>query len=204
MDERKLNYFNESLAFLGLTELDVIEAWKKSGQILVEPDRIIHTSVVDVTKANISKIKPGMIWYDDDTCSWIKQSDKKIKAVIELVNDNAVFGDLTVSELQELREQKMSWQAMWEYIENFSYPFKWNERLSVNHSNDLYGTYDIYNEVRKTFKFLGKECRAGRYWLSGSYSRNEKWYIDFDNGDKDYADVNECFAVRPVIKLELR
>ena len=48
-------------------------------------------------KIDITQVGVGMFWYEDDTFSFDRTTDKKIKAIVELVENNVIYGDLTAS-----------------------------------------------------------------------------------------------------------
>ena len=69
------------------------------------------------TNIDIKQVKKGMFWYEDDTFSFERVPDKKIKAIVELAKDGVVYGDLTASELSENHEQFTDWFRAKKYIE---------------------------------------------------------------------------------------
>ena len=59
---------------------------------------------METKESKLSKIKLGMIWYEDDSFSFERIANKRIKAVVELINDGFIYGDLTVSEIININE----------------------------------------------------------------------------------------------------
>ena len=109
-------------------------------------DEEVSSGCISLTKSNLSKIQVGMLWYEDDTFSIERVTDKKIKAVVELIEDGIVYGDLTASELFEIQEQELGWYEAEKYFKNFSYPCKENEKIVwyfVEQLEEVYGSYDI-------------------------------------------------------------
>ena len=85
--------------------------------------------IIKFSQKNIPKIKAGMFWYYDDTFSVDLLDDKKVKAVVELVDPilGVVYGDILIP------DKKMKWAKAEKYIEFF---------------NEYTRTYDYW--VRKT------------------------------------------------------
>ena len=73
-------------------------------------------NIIKFSQKNIPKIQAGMFWYDDDTFSADLLADKKVKAVVELVDAGlgVVYGDLLVP------DKKMKWAKAEKYIEFFN------------------------------------------------------------------------------------
>ena len=59
-------------------------------------------------KIDITQVGVGMFWYEDDTFSFDRTTDKKIKAIVELVENNVIYGDLTASELFDIPEKELT------------------------------------------------------------------------------------------------
>ena len=73
-------------------------------------------NIIKFSQKNIPKIKAGMFWYDDDTFSADLIADKKVKAVVELVDTSlgVVYGDILIP------DKKMKWAKAEKYIEFFN------------------------------------------------------------------------------------
>ena len=72
--------------------------------------------IIKFSQKNIPKIKAGMFWYYDDTFSVDLLDDKKVKAVVELVDPilGVVYGDILIP------DKKMKWAKAEKYIEFFN------------------------------------------------------------------------------------
>ena len=72
--------------------------------------------IIKFSQKNIPKIKAGMFWYYDETFSVDLLDDKKIKAVVELVDPilGVVYGDILIP------DKKMKWAKAEKYIEFFN------------------------------------------------------------------------------------
>lgn len=73
-------------------------------------------NIIKFSQKNISKIKSGMFWYNDDTFSVELLDSKTVKAVVELVDTDLgiVYGDIFIP------DKKMKWLEVKEYIKFFN------------------------------------------------------------------------------------
>ena len=90
---------NNLIIKLGLSHQDLINAWDLSD-----------------SQIDISQVKVGMIWYEDDTFSFEKITGKKIKAIVELVHRGVIYGDLTASDILDVKEQQLTWYNAQNYV----------------------------------------------------------------------------------------
>ena len=61
---------------------------------------------------NLSRIIPGMIWYEDDTVSEELIEDKIVKSVVLFIKEGVVYGDTFV-------DTESSWHGSYKLIEKF-------------------------------------------------------------------------------------
>ena len=118
--KKKLAQVDELVLKLGLTRDEVIDFFSKL-PLVKEPKK-------SRPKIDITQVKVGMIWYEDDTFSF-DILPKKIKAVVELVKGGIIYGDLTASELFAIPERPMSWFSAKQFFDKFSYLCKDNEKI---------------------------------------------------------------------------
>ena len=117
--DSKLIKLEEAITDLGLTGKEVINH--------------LNAKMRRIHKEDISMIKPGMYWLEDDTFSREKIAGIKVKAVVELVTSNGVIcGDLTASEIFNINETK-KWFL--EKISNINKPFARLTKNSRQNSN---------------------------------------------------------------------
>ena len=69
-------------------------------------------------KIDITKVKSGMFWHEGNLFSFERLPDKKIKAVVELVEDGIIYGDLTASELFDIPEKNNTFHKGFFNIKN--------------------------------------------------------------------------------------
>ena len=141
-------------------------------------------------------VKPGYYWYEDDTFSKKRIPDKKIKAIVELVEDGFIYGNLTISELLTIKEQQLTYDEAKRFFEGFSYPCKENEKIVW---------YDIHQLVKAIRKAPPKCYPSVRcYWsCSECISLQENAYI-FDCKYNDTFDTpkNNKHYIRPIIAMK--
>lgn len=209
-----------------LVDMDVLNAKKhrewQSAQTISQAKKSFeeqeNAKCIPLKKENLQNIRVGMLWYEDDTCSFERMFSKRIKAVIELIEDNAVFGDLTVSELQDIQEKVLNWDDAQKYINNFSYPCKENEKIVWYNFKQFKKLYKTYAFVRCTFSMLGKRDRMIRQWtsledckqmyivhdgnhLSFEYTAWYACYFNMHNGRAGFiAKRMNNYDVRPVLR----
>ena len=87
----------------------------------------------------------------------LKIKGKKIKAVVELVENGVIYGNLTVSQLCKVERVVLrSWYELKEWIENFKYPFKPNEYLAWYTREQLLKVWQNKALVQKRIKPDGR------------------------------------------------
>ena len=157
----------------------------------------------DIIKHLLSKyIKPGMFWYEDDTFSFDRIADKKIKAIVELVENGIVYGDLTASELFDFSEKDMGWYSTEKFFKEFSYPCKANEKIVWYNIDQLQNVYDNYIAVEKTFDKIHKPCRRKYYWTSTIVSKYAM-ILCFTDGTSSCHNKCSHFYFRPVLASKI-
>lgn len=199
--EQKLAKVDELVKNLGLTNYEVVDYFSKIPSVseVKEPQ----------SKIDICQVKPGMFWYEDDTFSFDRTTDKKIKAIVELVENGIIYGDLTASELFYIFERPMSWFSAKQFFDKFSYPCKDNEKIVWHNIDQLQSVYNNYNAVKEAFSKLNKMYRKSVYWSSTEYKSSVKdsntfaLDIDFNTGSRLVDHQYNCFYIRPVLALKV-
>lgn len=156
-------------------------------------------------EAEKKRVKPGCYWYEDDTFSKSRIPDKKIKAIVELVEGCFIYGDLTASELFSIDEQRLSYNDAKKFFEEFSYPCKENEKIvwyDIHQLHEIHKHYSMKIE-RVVMGISKKPRRRGQWSCSECLTLKENAFImDFHYEDSfDTPKVNEN-AVRPVIAMK--
>ena len=156
-------------------------------------------------KIDISEVRVGMIWYEDDTFSFKKRDGKKIKAIVELIDSDTIYGDISVSEIISVSELNLNWKGTKRYLENFYYPCKPHEEIVWYDIDQFKKIYQQYYFVKKTFKMLGKEYRRGFYWadLESPSCDDGAWCFNFRYGQPYMYRQYVMMPVRPVLALKV-
>lgn len=187
--ESKITQIEELITRLGVDREELIARWSNTVSLNTDID--------------ISQIQVGMFWYEDNSFSFQRMPNKRIKAIVELIEGNIVYGDLTASEIVSIKEQDKEWHEIKCYIEHFPYCCSKNEKIVQYSIVQLENVYKQYKKVRKSFKVLSKPYRKGYYWSSTSYDVTIGWGFIFDNGFKYECMKNIISHIRPVIALKI-
>ena len=160
---------------------------------------------METKESNFSKIKLGMIWYEDDTFSFEQIADKRIKAVVELIKDGFIYGDLTVSEIMDMKENQLNWETILMDIKFLSRDFNGIQSITWFDVDELAEVYNHYDVVRKTFAMLGKSPRNGIYWTISvsSGELNTGFLLDFTSGKIIEEHIEKRYGFRPVLKMKI-
>ena len=169
--KKKLAQVDELVKSLGLTREEVVDFFNKLPPVKETKKSWLAT--------DITQVKVGMIWYEDDTFSFDRITGKKIKAVVELVEKGIIYGDLTASELFDAREVSMPWMFVNEYIENYNYPCQKNEKIIWYNMRQLIDIGTNYYRVKNAFIKLGKRWRKSWYWTSTELPGAQAWVVAF-------------------------
>ena len=170
--EQKLAQIDELIKCLDIPREEVIKHLQLTS--------MTNVSAIEVlSKTNNPNIKPGMFWHEGNLFSFERLPDKKIKAVVELVENGVIYGDLTASELFDARESSMPWMFVNEYIENYNYPCQKNEKIIWYNMRQLIDIGINYYRVKNAFIKLGKSWRKSWYWTSTELSGAQAWVVAF-------------------------
>lgn len=156
-------------------------------------------------EAEKKRVKPGCYWYEDDTFSKSRIPDKKVKAIVELIEGDCIYGDLTASELFPIDEQRLSYNDAKKFFEEFYYPCKDNEKIVWYDIYQLGKIKEHYSmKIERVVMGMSKSPRRRGQWsCSECLTLEENAFImDFHYNDCfDTPKVNEN-AVRPVIAMK--
>ncbi len=176
--EKKLTLIDEMVASLGISREDILKHWKISS---TADASTTSSSEIDVLGASdFANIQPGMFWYEDDTFSFKKLDSKRIKAIVELVENTVIYGDLTASEIYRFREVLKPWYASIAYINNFPYKRNYNEKIVMYDRDQFWDILKEYKAVQKSFNLIGKPYRKDCYWTSEEFNCASSKIFGFD------------------------
>ena len=110
-----------------------------------------------VSQIDINKVKPGDYWYVDNTFSDEKVRGKKVKAIVELVENGVIYGNLTMSQLCRVESVVIrNWNELKEWIRNFKYPFGPKEYLAWYSDGQLAKVWKNQDLTRRKIKSDGQ------------------------------------------------
>lgn len=178
---------NNLIIKLGLSHQDLIDSWDLSD-----------------SQIDISQVKVGMIWYEDDTFSSEKIAGKKIKAIVELVHRGVIYGDLTASDILDVKEQQLTWYNAQNYVNGIPYRLRSKEWITWQDEYRIGLVYSKYESVKNAFKLIDKPCRHGLQWSSTKLNANQGWSKDFDNGNGYIHGTYMHASVRPIIARRVK
>lgn len=140
------------------------------------------------TKVNV---KEGMIWYHDDTFSFELIVGKQVKAVVELVEDGYVYGDLTAGDVfipetgtyrilcpynkdvlcrySKRKNEKKTIVSVNDVIKRCCYKCKGKEKYVCYSFAQLKAVRDHYDAIANALTKLSKKTRRDvgiGYWTS--------------------------------------
>ena len=181
---------------LGLTRRDVLNYW--GGYEPTDKHECLFN------KYALSEIKPGMFWFDDDTFSMSKFSDKKIKTIVELVSDNVIYGDMTVSEIYNVKPKMLIWDEIEEYLRACNNLCNENEKVVSYTADQLDEVLKTYDHVRNVIsKCCGKNPRTKWQWSSTLSSWGCAWIVSFETNTRCTTWKNDVLEFRPVLTMKV-
>ena len=159
---------------------------------------------LETEKAEKRRVKPGYYWYEDDTFSKSKSPNKKVKAIVELIEEGYIYGDLTASDIFPIKELQLSYDDAKKFFESFSYPCKKNEKLVWYDIYKLCQIQKHYDSIYDAFIKISKIPRqVGQRSCTECNTLKENAFImDFYYKDTyDTPKVNKHY-IRPVIAMK--
>lgn len=153
-------------------------------------------------KVDITQVKVGMFWFEDDTFAFERILHKKIKAVVEHIKNGVIYGDLTVSELSEIKERLLNWDNAKSYLANLSYPCKKGEKIVWYNASTIRYILSHYAQVKKAFTLTNKMPRTDGYWSCEEYKEKYAFYAS-PQGRQCWKSKSHLFYIRPVLSLKV-
>lgn len=166
---------------------------------LTEKPMVRDASVIKLSMMSFPLIQVGMIWYEGNEFSFAEIEGKKKRAVVELVKDGFIYGDLTVGDDIKICERKLPHKDAKEYIAQFSDICDQNECVILGTHEILGEMCKMYSEVDKTLLQMKKMPRRGCYWSSSSKEKESAVVVYFRNGSKANWYEHDSLSVRPVL-----
>ena len=129
--------------------------------------------------------------------------DKRIKAIVEWIGNSTVYGDLTASEIFDVKEECLNWFDAKNYMERFFYPCGKNEKIVLYTLEEFFADKRKYNPVKTAFLAIDKEYRNNRYWTVNELSLSKAFCFDYTRWECITQVKSDKLYVRPVLSLKV-
>lgn len=154
-----------------------------------------------INKIDITKVKVGMIWYEDNTFSFNILSDKKRKAIVELIEDEFIYGYIIDYKPDNIDTVELFLRMRTSSLRDFVYSCEENEKLVYYNAYQQKKARNNYADVKKTFERL--KDKSKKYCLSITTASNlymQRLY--FIEEIQCCHEGNLCQYNRPVLTLK--
>ena len=126
-----------------------------------------------LNKANLSRIQPGMYWYDDNTVSQVLKSEKKLKSIVLFVRDNVIYGD---SFMQR-------YMLGFKTVDFFKQVLAQQPEVYYPQETDLQSVYGSLDKINASCKKVQKLKWSKEIYLAEPVSEQKLCWVDmFDGG----------------------
>lgn len=150
---------------------------------------------IPITQDNLSRILPGMIWYEDDTVSEELIEDKTVKSVVLFIKEGVVYGDTFV-------DTDASWSGSYKLIEKFTNNYVAEGDAYWMKCKDFRALIKGIEAINSTLGVLNKPLWRSDwkefYWSSTEYSDLYAWMVHLC-GEADNSRKVEWAYIRPVM-----
>lgn len=168
--------------------------------------------MIPLAKKNISEIKPGMYWYDDDTVAETYYPDRRLKSLVLAVYEDHIIGD-TFYESNRTMSHNF---AMCE-IGRFESPYIKRGHAHKATLKDLESVLKNKDVINAALKAIEKPRWQFFYWTDSINKYEDDWYKKQQNWHyiinmEGAFPGNYCFTApennkavaRPLLKFELK
>ena len=201
--QEKIDLVKDLMKELGVTPQEMISALNEEMRRTRLKPRLIKGDSVCV----------GMYWYYDNTFSFDIIPDKMIKAVIEYIDDEYIYGDLTASPaINEIecafeKNKLLNSLGIKEFIECLPYTCDDKEEIicySYSQTEYLSNTYDMVKaSLERIGKLPRKEDLKYSYWTTdtdGNYRR--VFSFDSRRHTRHWMSKGSTAYYRPVLRMK--
>lgn len=182
------NYFRDGKG--DITEEDV-----SSDELTDSVMPVSEINSIPITQDNLSRIIPGMIWYEDDTVSEELIEDKIVKSVVLFIKEGVVYDDTFV-------DTESSWHGSYKLIEKFTNKYVAEGEAYWMTCKDFDVLAENINTINSTLRILDKplwRCYwKDFYWSCTESTGSYAWKILLPN-DAYNMYKGEIEYIRPVM-----
>ena len=159
----------------------------------------VENNVVEKTiplrLSQLAKIKPGMYWYEDNTCSSKLNPTKHVKSIVLLVKGDMVYGD-------SFEQRYMLGKKISSYLQETSaklyYP------LCRPQAEDLIRLYDERDTVNKALKKLKKLPWTEELYWAEQVSAESGKIVDLFDASELPMSIEQGAYFRPMITFQVK
>ena len=198
----KIDVLKLVMAEMGITPQQFVKHLIATGEIDLEhlsaEKSADEVELIPLTKDNLSKVKPGMFWYEDDTVSTDLSKEKKLKSVVLLVQDNIVYGDSFDA------FATLGWRGAIRYAQSY-YNDYIVEGQAQSFDIECFGYFGlVVKMVNESLRIIGQPEWCGQYWSCSQRSTTLGWSWRVGSGSADFRYKNHLYSVRPVFVFEVK
>lgn len=187
----KIDFVKEFLSQTQITPLEVCKLFINNGMVDIN-DLTEKTPSISITRDNLSLIKPGMYWYEDNTVSADLIPDKTVKSVVLLVNNYVVYGDTFDSFYG-------TWHQAQEYIKNYTNTYIAKGEAYWLGVRALEAVSDKQKAINQALEVLGENKWNNRHWSSTEYDEWHAWFVYLYSASRGYSGKYDTTYIRPVL-----
>lgn len=155
---------------------------------------------IPITQDNLSRIQPGMIWYEDDTVSEELILDKIVKSVVLFIKNGVVYGDTLV-------DANSSWGGSYKLIENFTNNYISKGEAYWMNNRDFGTLAENINTINATLSLLDKPLWRSNwkdlYWSCAESSDSYAWCASVRGVAYNMYKGDICY-IRPVMVYHVK
>jgi len=182
---------------------DVVKYWQKKGKLKasdlffvgekqkISLDAEVEEECIEISKANLTKIKVGMFWYTDNTVSECLFLTKDVKSVVLWVNDNVIYGD-------SFKERIYDWNKTDAFLECCATKFMFEKTM--------FHSVQLLEQIRKNEEVItnsliqiGKARWIGDYWTPEEKGDNYARVFSMEDGFSFMNVKSKHYAIRPIL-----
>ena len=175
-----------------------IRVWLNDGiltpcDLIKIADSYLYPECLDITKDNLSKIKAGMFWYEDNTVSEKLILQKKLKSVVILITNEEVLGD-SFEQLEVVGADAEKYITEFEcdcISKGQAYFLNFDEMIKIQKAKVF---------INSSLSLLGKQVWRGTYLTSTVDTSVYMRLVEFRSGVKHLATRTSCGMLRPVFR----
>lgn len=139
----------------------------------------------------LALVKPGWYWYEDGSFSPVLQSEKKLKAVVVLIEYSTIYGDAFMEKTCHLNEAKTFLKECQEKLGEKVYLPTLREHIFIG---------ECIDDINRALDRIGNvPLWEGAYMTGTEYSYRQMWVKTHPNGAHSAGYRGTSYKIRPLI-----